>query len=238
MIRLALPDGHQQKHVIGLFEKTGIGLSGYDPGAPETRPEIDIGGISVTVIRPQDMPTQVAVGNFDIAFTGVDWLFDHKAKFPKSPVEGILDLGVGRVRVVAVVREEVPADNLEQVKGLITDGYFPRLFFRLASEYINIADHFAMKNRIENYRVIPTYGATEALLPEDADMIIENTETGTTLKKNKLKIVEELFVSVGCIIGRTGILKEKDPALTRLLGEFSKIEGVERHRGIKLMSGN
>lgn len=237
MIRLALPDGHQQKHVIGLFEKTGIRLKGYDRGAPQTRPEINIDGISITVIRPQDMPTQVAVGNFDIAFTGVDWLFDHNAKFPKSPVEGLLDLGVGRVRVVAVVRDEVPADDLDKLKGLITDGYFPKSFFRLASEYINIADHFAMKNRIENYRVIPTYGATEALLPEDADMIIENTETGTTLKKNKLKIVDELFTSVGCIIGRAGILKERDPAVTRLLGEFSKIEGVEEHREVRIEVG-
>lgn len=234
MIRLALPDGHQQKHVIGLFTKTGIELKGYNQGAPETRPEIESDGISITVIRPQDMPAQVAVGNFDIAFTGVDWLFDHKAKFPKSPVEGLLDLGVGRVRVVAVVREEVPADDLDRLKALITDGYFPKSFFRLASEYINIADHFAMKNRIENYRVIPTYGATEALLPEDADMIIENTETGTTLKKNKLKIVEELFISVGCIIGRTGILEEKDPALSRLLGELSKIEGVKKHREVRI----
>jgi ATP phosphoribosyltransferase len=234
VIRLALPDGHQQRHVIGLFEKTGIGLVGYDRGAPETRPVIDIDGISITVIRPQDMPAQVAVGNFDVAFTGVDWLFDHNAKFPKSPVTGILDLGVGRVRVVAVVKEEVPADNLDDLKRLVEEGWFPGPFFRLASEYINIADHFAMKNRIENYRVIPTYGATEALLPEDADMIIENTETGTTLKKNRLKIVDELFVSVGCIIGRAGIRDERDPALDRLLGEFAKIEGVEEHSKVKL----
>ena len=234
MIRLALPDGHQQRHVIGLFEKTDIVLNGYEQGSPKTKPDINIDGIGVTVIRPQDMPTQVAVGNFDIAFTGVDWLFDHKFKFPKSPVEGLLDLGVGRVMVVAVVKDEVPATSIDELNGLICEGYFPRPFFRIASEYINIADHFGMKNRIESYRIIPTYGATEALLPEDADMIIENTETGTTLKKNKLKIVDELFVSVGCIIGRLGIGEEKNLAVTRLLEEFLKIEGVKEHKAVSI----
>jgi ATP phosphoribosyltransferase len=234
VIRLALPDGHQQRHVINLFEKTGIVLDGYEQGSPKTKPSISIDGIGVTVIRPQDMPTQVAVGNFDIAFTGVDWLFDHKFKFPKSPVEGLLDLGVGLVRVVAVVKDEVPAASIDELNGLISKGYFPRPFFRIASEYINIADYFGMKSRIESYRIIPTYGATEALLPEDADMIIENTETGTTLKKNKLMIVDELFVSVGCIIGRLGIGNEKNAAVARLLEEFSRIEGVEKHKAISI----
>ena len=105
MIRLALPDGHQQKQIIGLLETTGIRLSGYDLGKPLRRPKVNLDGVEVTVIRPQDMPAQVALGNFDLALTGVDWLYDHLFRFPKSPVAGLLDLGIGRVRIVAVVTE-------------------------------------------------------------------------------------------------------------------------------------
>jgi ATP phosphoribosyltransferase len=230
MIRIALPDGHQQKHVAALLGKTGIRLSGYEPGSPERRPASNLSGVKITVIRPQDMPVQVAIGNFDLAISGFDWLCDHIFRFPKSPVEALLDLGIGRVRIVAVTREEVPAQDTDDIKKLVADGYFPKSFFRIASEYVNIADHFGMRNRIVNYRVIPTYGATEALLPEDADLIIENTETGTTLKKNGLKVVSELFVSTGNLIGRKGILGEGNEVVKKICDELRSVPGVVEER--------
>lgn len=230
MIRLALPDGHQQKHVIGIFDKTTIALSGYQLGAPEKHPGISLSGTAVTVIRPQDMPGQVAAGNFDLAVTGLDWLLDHLCRFPKSPVEALLSLGIGRVRVVAVVHEEVGADTIADLKRLLAEGSVGRPFFRIASEYVNLADRFALHHHFVNYRVIPTYGATEALIPEDADLIIENTETGTTLAKNRLKIVGELFVSTGCLIGRKGILDEKDRAVGVLVDQLTGIPGVSEYR--------
>lgn len=230
MMRLALPDGHQQKHVIGLFEKTTLALSGYEPGAPEKHPAVSLPGMDVTVIRPQDMPGQVAVGNFDLAVTGLDWLLDHLCRFPKSPVEALLSLGIGRVRVVAVVHEDVGAETMTDVKRLMAEGAVGRPFFRIASEYVNLADRFALHHHIVNYRVIPTYGATEALIPEDADLIIENTETGTTLAKNRLKIIGELFVSTGCLIGAKGILDKKDRAVAALVEQIGRIPGVESSR--------
>lgn len=230
MIRLALPDGHQQKHVIELLGKTSLALSGYELGTPEKRPDINLGGMAVSVIRPQDMPGQVAVGNFDLAVTGLDWLLDHLCRFPKSPVEALLSLGIGRVRVVAVVHEEVNAETMADLKRFLGEGTIGRPFFRIASEYVNLADRYALHHHIVNYRVIPTYGATEALIPEDADLIIENTETGTTLAKNRLKIIGELFVSMGCLIGRKGILEEKNSAVEALVGELIRIPEVVRYR--------
>jgi ATP phosphoribosyltransferase len=228
MIRLALPDGHQQRHVVGLFEKTSLLLSGYDLGAPERRPHINLEGVAVSVIRPQDMPGQVAVGNFDLAITGLDWLLDHLCRFPKSPVQALLSLGIGQVRVVAVMHEDAGAETMADLKQLLARGLIGRPFFRIASEYVNLADRFALHHHIAGYRVIPTYGATEALIPEDADLIIENTETGTTLAKNRLKIIGELFVSTGCLIGRRGILEEKNDAVQALVGQLMEIDGV-RH---------
>ena len=70
----------------------------------------------------------------------------------------------------------------------------------MASEYVSIADKYARDNHLGMYRIIPTWGATEAFLPDDADMLIENTETGGTLKRHNLKIIETLFESTACLI--------------------------------------
>jgi len=77
--------------------------------------------------------------------------------------------------------------------------------FRVASEYVNIADKYARDNRLGHYRVIPTWGATEAFLPEDADLLIENTQTGQTIARHNLKIIDTLGESTACLIGHAGI---------------------------------
>jgi ATP phosphoribosyltransferase len=77
----------------------------------------------------------------------------------------------------------------------------------VASEYVWIADKYARDNRLGMYRIIPTWGATEAFLPDDADMLIENTETGSTLQRHNLKIIETLFESTACLIANTEALK-------------------------------
>ena len=200
VIRLALADGHQLKHTRLFLERAGITLQGYDENALNRRPTLTLEGVKVKVIRPQDMPSQVANGHFDLAITGRDWLEDHLILFPKSPVVELLNLGFGRVRIVAVVGPNTPANNVGEFSSLARNKSFPFPFVRVASEYVNIADKFARENHLTHYRVIPSHGATEALLPEDADLLIENTETGRTLVSNKLRIISELFVSTAILI--------------------------------------
>jgi len=77
---------------------------------------------------------------------------------------------------------------------------------RVASEYVNIADKYARDNHLERYRMIPTWGASEAFLPEDADLLIENTETGETLNRHNLKVIDVLFQSSACLIGNRDAL--------------------------------
>jgi ATP phosphoribosyltransferase len=72
---------------------------------------------------------------------------------------------------------------------------------RVASEYINIADKYARDNHLGPYRVIPTWGASEGFVPEDADLLIENTQTGRTITRHNLKIIDTLFESTACLIG-------------------------------------
>ena len=198
IVRLALPDGHQQKHTIQLLNKAGIQVDDYPSPTGNRRPTSNLEGVAIKVIRPQDMPLQVANDNFELAITGRDWLTDHLNLFPSSPVRELLDLKLGWVKIVAVVDKNVLSDNIYDFQRFSNKNYTP---IRVASEYVNIADKYARDNRLGMYRVIPTWGATEAFLPEDADLLIENTETGSTIARHNLKIIDTLFESTAHLIG-------------------------------------
>jgi ATP phosphoribosyltransferase len=197
-IQLALPDGHQQKPTSQLLRQAGIPVDDYPSTTGNRRPTISLARVTVKVIRPQDMPSQVANGNFDLAITGKDWLVEHLNQFPSSPVTELLDLKFGWVRIVAVVSKELSKDSVQELRQLYAERSLP---VRVASEYVNIADKYARDNHLGVYKIIPTWGASEAFLPEDADLLIENTETGRTIARHNLKIIETLFESTACLIG-------------------------------------
>jgi ATP phosphoribosyltransferase len=197
-VRLALPDGHAQKHTVQLLNKAGIQVNDYPSPAGNQRPTTNLEGVVIKVIRPQDMPLQVANDNFDLAITGIDWLTDHLDIFPSSPVQALVDFKVSWVKIVAVVSNDVPANNIYDYQQLCSKNTTP---VRVASEYVNIADKYARDNRLGMYRILPTWGATEAFLPEDADLLIENTETGSTIARHNLKIIDTLFESTAHLIG-------------------------------------
>ena len=197
VVRLALADGHQQQPTIELLNKAGILVDDYPSSSGKRRPTSNLSGVTIKVIRPQDMPLQVANGNFDLAITGKDWLTEHLNQFPASPVVELLDLKFGWVRIVAVVSNEVPVTDTGGLRQLWAGQAAP---IRVASEYVNIADKYARDNHLGLYRIIPTWGATEAFLTEDADLLIENTQTGSTLARNNLKIIDTLFESTARLI--------------------------------------
>ncbi len=200
VVRLALPDGHQQLPTLELLNKAGIQVDDYPSAAGNRRPTTSLARVTIKVIRPQDMPLQVANGNFDLAITGRDWLTEHLYQFPSSPVTELLDLKFGKVKIVAVVSKDLSVDDVDSLRQLSTERLVP---IRVASEYVNIADKYARDNHLGMYRVIPTWGASEAFLPEDADLLIENTVTGRTLARHNLKIIDTLFESTACLIGNT-----------------------------------
>jgi ATP phosphoribosyltransferase len=225
LVRLALPDGHQQAHVRRILDAAGIGIDDYPSSVNNRRPKISLDGFFIKVIRPQDMPLQVANGNFDLAITGLDWLTDHHYQFPQSPVERVLDLRYGKVRIVAVVANEVPVNTTYELQQMRREANGA---CRVAAEYVNIADNYARANHLGTYRVLPTWGATEAFIPEDADVLIENTETGSTLARNNLKIIETLFESTACLIGNSR--KPENPVKAERMGLFISLlrEALEK----------
>jgi len=196
---LALPDGHQQAPAVDLLRRAGVRLDGYYDGSPERRPSCD--WIDAKVIRPQDMPLQVANGNFDLAVTGRDWLNDHLYRFPSSPVRKLAELGFGKVRIVAAVSQDLPIKSIGDLRRQVSRGELNPL--RVCSEYVNVTDKYLWDNHLSPYRLIPTWGASESFLPDDADLLIENTQTGRTLARQRLEIIDVLFESTACLVGST-----------------------------------
>ncbi|MFW6118093.1 MAG: ATP phosphoribosyltransferase [Chloroflexota bacterium] len=219
-INLALPDGHQQAPASQFLRRAGLSLQGYSEEVLNRRPTADLDWLGIKVIRPQDMPLQVANANFDLAITGEDWLREHLCRFPSSPVKKLFALGFGAVKIIAAVIQEMPVADIDEVRSLVQRSKFAPL--KVASEYINIADRYLRDNHINPYKLIPTWGASEAFLPEDADMLIDNVQTGQTLKEHKLKIIDVLFRSSACLIANKNSLassdkKEKMALLTQKL---------------------
>jgi ATP phosphoribosyltransferase len=207
-INLALPDGHQQAPASQFLKRAGLALQGYSEESASRRPSADLDWLGIKVIRPQDMPLQVANSNFDLAITGEDWLREHLYRFPSSPVKKLFALGFGAVKIVTAVSQEMPVADIDELRSLVQSGKFAPL--KVASEYINIADGYLRDNHINPYKLIPTWGASEAFLPEDADMLIDNVQTGKTLTQHKLKVIDVLFRSSACLIANKNSLASSD----------------------------
>jgi ATP phosphoribosyltransferase len=221
-VRIAVPDGHAQRHTAVALEAAGIRFEGYGEGSASARPHSEIEGLEVKLIRPQDMPQQVALGQFDLAITGRDWLWDHKARFPSSPVVEVADLARSKYQLAAAVTEDLPAETIGDAlrywrsQGIRT--------IRVASEYVNIADEYSREHQFGHYQVIPITGASEGFVPEDAEVLVEGTETGSSFRANRIRAIDTLMMSTNCVIAR------KDPPdgpRGRLVREL-----VERFRGV------
>ncbi len=200
VVRLGLPDGHQQRHVVEALAAAGLSLDGYDGSRCLRRPVSAIEGLEVKVIRPQDMPQLVATGEMDLAITGRDLLMEHLYRFPSSPVVEVVDLQRAQFNLSAVVSEDVPADNIADALAAWRSA--GRQVLRVAAELPAVADHYACSRHFWRYRVIPVAGASEGFVPEDAELLIEGTETGRTLAENRLKAIDLLFRSTTCVVAR------------------------------------
>jgi len=110
------------------------------------------------------------------------------------------------VRIVSVVHNSLDVSDTAGLRKWAAALDRP---LRIASEYVNIADAYGRNNHLGHYSVIPTYGASEAFLPEDADVLIENTEPGRTIALHNLKIVETLFESTACLIVNTDAVRDE-----------------------------
>jgi ATP phosphoribosyltransferase len=117
------------------------------------------------------------LNSHDAGFTGIDWIKESNAD-----VAEILDLGFDRVKIIAAVPQSFDESALRGKKLVV------------ATEYVNLAKDWLDKSACQ-YRILRTFGATEVFPPDDADMIIDNTSSGQTLRDNGLKIIGTLLES-------------------------------------------
>jgi ATP phosphoribosyltransferase len=173
-LRILIPKGRIFDNVSKLFTEAGFPICLADR---TYRPVIAAGWMDAKIMKPQNVGELLELGSHDAGFTGTDWIRESGAD-----VEEILDLGLDRVRIVAAI----PADTREEAlksRRIVA-----------ATEYVNLAEHW-LRAEGWNYRVLRTYGATEVFPPDDADMIIDNTSSGQTLRDNGLKIIATILES-------------------------------------------
>ena len=143
-------------------------------------------------MKPQNVGELLELGSHDAGFTGVDWIRESGAE-----VEEILDLGFDRVRIVAAVPAALDENQLRS-KKLVA-----------ATEYVNLAETW-LKSSGYQYRILRTYGATEVFPPDDADMIIDNTSSGQTLRDNGLRIIAEILESSTRFVASKAVLANRE----------------------------
>jgi ATP phosphoribosyltransferase len=198
-VRLAVPDGHAQRQTPACLARAGLVFEGYDEKAFVRRPKSGVEGLEVKVVRPQDMPQLIAMGTFDVGISGRDLLHEHLARFPGSPVEMAVDLGQNRYRIGPVVEQSFPASDTHTALAIWRALGRP---VRIASEFPATAEQFAREHHLPHTTIIPIAGASEGFVPEDADFLVEGTETGTSLRANGLKMLDPFMESTNCVIWR------------------------------------
>ncbi|MGQ9800616.1 MAG: ATP phosphoribosyltransferase [Candidatus Saccharicenans sp.] len=173
-LRILLPKGKIFPNVARLLQETNliqeINERSYFPVCFDSE-------VEAKLMKPQNIPKLIEIGSHDLGFTGFDWVVETGAQ-----VEEFLDLGFDRVKIVAAAHVSENRNRLKSRRIIA------------ASEYENISRKYLEKEKF-NFFFIKTYGTTEAFPPEDADLIIDNTATGQTLRANNLKIIDEIFLS-------------------------------------------
>jgi len=173
-LRLLIPKGRIFDGVARLLADAGFPVSLADRAY---RPSMGAAWLDAKIMKPQSVGELLEMGSHDAGFTGVDWIRENG-----SSVEELLDLGLDRVRIVAAV------------PSALGDGELKSRAIVVATEYANLAKAWLDAGGFR-YRVLRTHGATEVFPPDDADMIIDNTSSGRTLRDNDLRIIDTLLES-------------------------------------------
>jgi ATP phosphoribosyltransferase len=174
-LRIALPKGRMERAVLQVLADGGLQVT---PTARGYRPSVRLEHAEAKVLKPQNIVEMLAHGSRDMGFAGADWVAELSAN-----VVEVLDTGLDQVEVVAAA----PSDLLEQ-------GRLPNRRLIVASEYECLTRRWTEERGIDA-EVVRSYGATEVFPPEDADVIVDCSATGATLRANSLTVVDSLMTS-------------------------------------------
>jgi ATP phosphoribosyltransferase len=183
VLKLVVPKGSLERATFDLFEAADLRIARASEreyrGAVED-PRID----SVAILRPQEIPTYVADGFFDIGVTGEDWIAETGADVVKVAALDYSKQTDRPVRVVLAAPAESGITSPEQLKP----------HSRISTELPNLTRAYFERLGIP-VRIFLSYGATEAKVPEIVDAIVDLTETGSTLRRHGMEVVDVLLES-------------------------------------------
>jgi ATP phosphoribosyltransferase len=184
-LRFGLPKGSLQDATIEKMGKAGWNIS---VSSRSYVPYVDDDEMEIRLIRAQEISRYVEHGYLDCGITGHDWIIENGSKVQE--VGEFLFSKVSRkpARWVLCVPENSPVKTVKDLQGK-----------RIATEVVNLTKKYLKKNGVKA-EVEFSWGATEVKAHELVDAIVEVTETGSSLKANKLRIVDELLVSTPRLI--------------------------------------
>jgi ATP phosphoribosyltransferase len=225
VLTLVLPKGSLERATLELFDAADLTVlrsSDRDYRAGIDDPRID----QVRFLRPQEIPLYVAEGLFDFGITGRDWITETGA--------GVVSMGElqyskatsSPVRVVLAVPASVPWQSVAD----LPDGV------RVSTEFPELTRRYLDAHGIKA-AVVPSYGATEAKVPDIVDAIVDLTETGASLRRNGLRILDTLLTSYTELVANP--VAHQDEAKRAAMEDIALLlRGAIRARGSVLLKLN
>jgi ATP phosphoribosyltransferase len=180
VLKLGIPAGSLQGATGDLFRKAGYKITFT---SRSYYPNIDDPEIQCTLIRAQEMPRYVQDGSLDCGLTGYDWVLENEADVAELAELVFSKVSRRPVRWVLAVPNESAIHTVKDLQGK-----------RIATEVVNLTRNWLAKHGVQA-QVEFSWGATEVKPPRFADAIVEVTETGSSIRANNLRIVDELLQS-------------------------------------------
>ncbi len=199
-LRLGSPKGSLEASTVQLFERAGYRIL---INSRSYFPSIDDVEIECMLIRAQEMARYVSDGVLDAGLTGMDWILEHQLGHPEQqPLVPVADLiyakqSFGKVRWVLAAPEDSPFKTADDLNGK-----------RIATELVRVTRHYFTQKGL-NVDVEFSWGATEVKPPVLADAIVEATETGSTLRANRLRILDTVMESNTQLIANQGAMADE-----------------------------
>jgi ATP phosphoribosyltransferase len=220
-LKIGLPKGSLQESTFELFKKAGWVIKATERSY---YPDVNDPELEVMLIRAQEMARHVESEVLDCGLTGIDWVTESGCKVKKAADLIYAKQGLRKVKWVLAVPENSKFRTVKDLKGK-----------RIATELVNVTRKYLKANKVKAI-VDFSWGATEAKPPELADAIVELTETGSSLRANKLKIIDTVLESNTVVIANQGCLKDpwKDEKLKKIILLLQGALVAETKVGLKM----
>lgn len=225
VLSLVLPKGSLERATLELFDAADLTVrrsSDRDYHASIDDPRID----RVRFLRPQEIPSYIERGLFDLGITGRDWITETGAEVASLGELKYSKATADPVRVVLAVPEGAPWRSVTDLPEGV----------RISTELPATTSRYLEANGVKAM-VIPSHGATEAKVPDIVDAIVDLTETGSSLRRNGLRILDTLLTSYTELVANTEAYA--DPDKRAAMEDIALLlQGAIRARGNVLLKLN